>query len=305
MVFIGKVERNNDDSDDGERIRVRLVNTDARTSNIEYAWPLLPKIMHIKPKEGEAVLIFCINDNPNEQRFYLGPITSQYQHLYRDYFDYGATKLIGGNGTPDTAISNIPKTHGAFATNDDVAIYGRKNSDIIIGDSDIRIRCGVKLVGTKDTTDISFNKANPSFIKLRYHETPMDMTKPSWNSGSFESKNAGKLESSVNIIGQEINLISTESGEPYANVGNTDIKDRHSENKGNEGISDVDLIKFISAAHPVPYGDRLVEFLYIFMEAFKHHTHRYHQMMPVVDITMTKLNKYNLNDILSKNVRLN
>jgi hypothetical protein len=27
--------------------------------------------------------------------------------------------------------------------------------------------------------------------------------------------------------------------------------------------------------------------------------------MPVVDITMTKLNKYNLNDILSKNVRLN
>jgi len=301
---IGRVESNTNDELDGKRIKVRI-EADSRTTDIPDAFPLLPKIMHIIPKVGEAVIVFYPNDKPNEQRFYLGPITSQYQHMFKDYFDFGALKLIGGKGDADTAITNIPKTHGAFATNEDIAIYGRKNSDIILGDSDLRIRCGCHLVNKIDTTDIAFNKSNPSFIKLKYHENPVQVTKPKWMNDRFEKVPSGNLESSACIVAQEINLISTDSGNPYINTSNTDIKNRLSKNNGNEGISDEDLAKFIEEAHPLPYGDTLIKFLHIFIKAFENHTHRYHQMIPVQDETMKTLKSYPLNDILSKNVRIN
>ena len=65
------------------------------------------------------------------------------------------------------------------------------------------------------------------------------------------------------------------------------------------------MAKFIEEAHPLPYGDTLIKFLHIFINAFENHTHRYHQMIPVQDETMKTLKSYPLNDILSKNVRIN
>lgn len=305
MIRIGKVISVTSDQNDGERIKVRIKNVDDRTNNIADAFPLLPKALHIKPKVGEAVFILCADDNPNSQRYYLGPIISQYQNMYKDSYDFGAMKLIGGNGSPDTAISNLQKTHGAFAANDDIAIYGRKNSDIILGDSDIRIRCGAHLTNKLNTTDIAFNKTNPSFIKLKYHENPIDVKKPYWNGSEFEYKKQTKLESSANIVAQEINLISCDSGNPDINVANTSIKTSNSENDGNEGITDADLAKFIESAHPLPYGDVLIKFLYILIQAFKNHTHRYHQMTPVPDITYNNLDSFDLNTLISKNIRIN
>jgi hypothetical protein len=74
---------------------------------------------------------------------------------------------------------------------------------------------------------------------------------------------------------------------------------------GNEGISDSDLVEFIKKAHPLPYGDVLIKFLYLFMQAFQNHTHRFHQMPPVEDETMVTLKKFKMSDILSENVRIN
>jgi hypothetical protein len=305
MVYIGKVISITNDENDGERIKVRIKNVDDRTNDLADAFPLLPKMFHVKPKVGEAVFVICSDESPNSQRYYLGPIISQYQNMYKDYYDFGATKLMGGRGTLNTAVGNTPKTHGAFAAPDDIAIYGRKNSDIILGDSDIKIRCGAHLVNKLDTTDIGFNKTNPSFIKLKYHESPLDVKKPYWNGSDFEYKGGSQLESSVNIVAQEINLISTDSGDPYLNTANTGIKNSNTENDGNESIKDEDLAKFIQEAHPLPYGDTLIKFLYVFVQAFKNHTHRYHQMTPVPDITYNNLDSFDLNGILSKNVRIN
>lgn len=301
---LGRVEANNDDTFDGKRIKVKIKGDD-RKKEIPDAFPLLPKMIHVVPKKDEAVMVFYPGDNPDAQRFYLGPIISQYQHMFEDLFDFGALKFVGGDGTKDTAINNIPKTHGAFAANNDIAIYGRKNSDIILGDTDLRIRCGVHLVNKYDTTDIGFNKTNPSFIKLKYHETPLNVSKPTWVGDKFLDVAASNVESSANIVAQEINLISTGSGDPYINTAHTDIKGRSSENLGNEGISDSDLVEFIKKAHPLPYGDVLIKFLYLFMQAFQNHTHRFHQMPPIEDETMVALKKFKMSDILSENVRIN
>ena len=52
-----------DDDTDADRIKVRLAPEDnSKTlSEIEYAFPLLPKMFHVKPKVGEAVLVLLAN----------------------------------------------------------------------------------------------------------------------------------------------------------------------------------------------------------------------------------------------------
>lgn len=306
MQWIGKVISVDDENEAG-RIKVRLKDVDGHSDNISYAFPYLPKMFHVKPKVGEAVIVFCNNDNPKEQRFYLGPIISQPQHMYKDYYDYGALKMIGGRGNPDTSVSNIPETHGAFPSNEDIAICGRKNSDIILGDSDVRIRCGVKVVDKGDTSKISFNRENPTYIKMKYHESPVMVDKKVWNdsNGSFDETKSDTVESSLNLVGQEINLISTNSSNPYVNVSNTDLNLPNDKNNGNEGISDEELKKIINELHPLPYGDTLIKFLHILVKAFKNHTHKYHQLTPVPDSTFKALENFDLNTILSDNIRIN
>jgi hypothetical protein len=133
-------------------------------------------------------------------------------------------------------------------------------------------------------------------IKLKYHESPIIAEKPSWSeaNGTFgETTKAASVESSISLIGQEINLISTD-GDPYVNTA--DIK---------ESLSDDQLKQFIEKAHPIPYGDVLLQYLHLLTEAFKNHTHKYSQMKPVEDITMITLKKFNTDSILSKNIRIN
>lgn len=303
MVLLGKVVSVKDSYDAG-RIKVRIKNADLNTldADLPYAFPFLPKMLHVVPKVGECVGIVCQNDNPRLQRWYIGPFISQNQTMYEDYYNISALSMMNGPGaTPYPAVSNISDTYGAFCDDEDIAIYGRKNSDIILSDNDLRIRCGARLTDSNDTNSISFNKRNPSVIKLKYHEQPLSVNKPVWSSGSggFVQGNESNVESSINVIGQEINLISTE-GTPYVKTSNTTSKQN-----GNETISDEDIKKFIEEAHPLPYGDELLRLLNIFITAFKCHTHKYTQLPPVPDITYNMLDKFDLNSILSKNIRIN
>lgn len=305
MIWVGKVV-DIKDYNDGGRIRVRLKNADkyvSKTEDIPYAYPLMPFFLHVEPKVDEGVIILCQDDDPSLQRFYIGPVISQPQKMYLDFFETGAFKLLGGNGAPpEKAVSNIPEAQGAFASKDEVAVYGRKNTDLIFGDNDVRLRCGARLLGNAATTDVEFNRSNPSYLKLTYHETPIKAEKKEWNSatGAFEdSGTETDVESTANVIAQEINLIST-NGDPYINVTNT-----NKNKKGQEGISDEELKKIIENLHPAVYGDKLLELLYKLVVAFKNHTHKYSQMKPVQDFTYKELDKFDMSTLLSKNIRLN
>ena len=63
--------------------------------------------------------------------------------------------------------------------------------------------------------------------------------------------------------------------------------------------------EFIEKAHPIPYGDILLRYLFLFKQAFANHTHRFHQMPPVHDVSFNTLDKFVMDDILSKHVRIN
>ena len=303
MVFTGQVISVSDEYG-ANRIKVRIKNADNKLMNedLPYAWPLLPKSLCVPPKVNESVLVLCESDNPRKQRYYIGPIIPQYQSMFFSDHNTEALTILNGNGAkPQANVDNIPEMTGAFAKSNEIAIYGRKNSDIILGDTDLRIRCGARLADRSNYTKLTFNLTNPSVIKLKYHEDQLMATKRKWNdaNGDMSDKRVEVVESSVNVIGQEINLIST-NGSPYVKTSNTD-----SFIDGNESISDKDIKEFIEKAHPIPYGDILLRYLFLFKQAFANHTHRFHQLPPVHDVTFNTLDKFVMDDILSKNVRIN
>lgn len=293
MIDIGRVVSIIDDSD-GERIKVRLIasvtsDISYTDNDLVYAYPVLPKMLFIKPKVGEAVFIFTLDDNENSQRLYIGPIISQPQFMLKNLYDGGATNLLrGGKLSPERGIKD--EVPGAFAKDDDVAIYGRKNSDIVLSDDDLRIRCGVRLY---DNGEIKFNTKNPSFIKLKYYEEPLHCK-------DNITKEDVSVHSTATIVGDKISLIST-NGNP--NVKLNDI---------NESISDESMIKLIEDAHALPYGDKLVEFLVDFIKVFMSHTHNYNNMTPVEDSEFNLfrmkhgIDKKTVADrLLSKNININ
>jgi hypothetical protein len=213
------------------------------------------------------VFVFLADEGKEDGiRYYLGPIISQPQFMYKDSFELGATTLIGVNGKrPSPSMSNNSECDGVLPKDDEVALLGRKNSDIILGDNDLRIRCGVKKVNDNNTQIITFNKQNPSFIKLKTHDTVINSIDNSM--------------SSATIVADEINLLSNH-GTPYFDVYNTD-----------EQITDEVMKEIVDKAHLLPYGDTLIEFLLLFLQMFKSHTHKYNNLPPCPDTASENLQR--------------
>ena len=282
----------NKDETGGRRIKVKMLSREDSITGPVYAFPLLPKILHIMPKVGETVLIVSQDlTKPSTQRYYIGPIISQPQNFYNESRLTSARLLQGSRVGPDVNLEYEGwnegdkvkyKIKGTQPDLEDVAILGRADSDVILKDNELDIRCGVKDSNPYDKTDFEFNKSHPAFIKLQ-HEP--DNTKSDSN----------QFESAVSIVADKINLIGTDSREKY------DIADKDNNNLLNED----QIKKFIAKAHQVPYGDVLIEFLDLFRNAFLTHQHKWAQMPPVVYGPVDELSKYQLNTMLSDTVRIN
>lgn len=285
-LYIGHVI-SNDDNLSGNRIKATIYPADKRKTarEIPYAFPLIPKLVHIVPKVGETVIIICDDlNNPNSQRYYLGPIISQPQFLFHEG-SISATSLLKGGVMPELpSPESYASMHGAFPKTEEIAILGRKNSDIILSDDDLRIRCGVRLVDENNQKNISFNKESPAFIKLKHYPIKLEEG----------------AQSTATIVADKINLISN-VGQPYFNVADTD-----------EGISDEEMKEIIEKAHRLPFGDTLVNFLSLLLKMFKSHTHKYHNLPPCPDTNSGIFDsKYGSDEnnlqqlLLSENIRIN
>lgn len=288
-IFIAEV-LSVDDEFDGERIKVRIRPNDNNmpVSKIPYAFPLLPKMIHIKPKVGESVFIICNGEDANTQRYYIGPIISQPQFMYKA--NYGTNKttslLKGGAFSAQESQKQKTGTDGAFIKDDEIAIIGRKSTQIVMSDDDIRIRCGVSNIKT-NTDEIGFNKVSPSFLKMKFYE----------NGKQFNNET---ISSVVTLVGDKINLIGN-NGNPYFNTADK-----------TESISDEEMEKILTNAHQLPYGDVLCDLLGLFYEMFKAHVHNYGPSAPVSTWQQLSFeNKYGgtseaiKDKILSKTVRIN
>lgn len=279
-----------DDQQKGDRIKVRLYPEDNRKTiaEIPYAYPLLPKIFHVIPKVGEAVLVILTAANDgNSNRYYIGPIISQPQMMDFDGYSSGALSMYPDAFIrPKIAHERIPDAKGAFCNDEDIAIYGRKGCDIIMKEDDIRVRCGARIEDSKSLIGQSFNKLSPAYLKLKYSDEPKTVTN---DTTGFSHK----YNSTATLVADQINLISNEGKTYFNTTDNVDL------------ISDEEMEKIMKKAHVLPYGDTLVEFLKYFMKMFQEHAHPYPGMPTILPSGNEGFFNYDLNQILSKNVRIN
>lgn len=273
------------DETDGERIKVRLSPEDDKEidDDIPYAYPLLPKMIHIKPKVGEMVVVLLTEaGNGHSIRRYIGPIISQPQNMEED--DGGLNALStypGARKEPNVAPSTNGDSHGAFAKDEDIAIYGRKKSDIILTNDDVRIRCGSRMRDIGQKGDIVFNTNDPAYLHLKHTDN---------RRGSENDE----YRSTATLVADKINLI-----------GNNSIAGDFKTGDKDNLITDAEMQKIIDKAHELPYGDILVDFLNLFRKAFLNHCHPYPGIEPCPDVNVVELSTYQLDQILSDTVRIN
>lgn len=290
MIFLGEVVDIKDINNGGRiRARIRPIDNTIKLDNkIQYAFPLLPKMLHVKPKLHEMVLV-VLSDEKDEgsQRYYIGPVISQPQFLEKDIYGAGASNMLQGSSNKP-APSDEYKLKGLLPSDNDVSLSSRKNTDIILKDNDLLIRCGVKIL---DETEIKFNQKNPAFLKLKYYPYGHNFE----HSGRVEN-----VSSVATIHADKINLISS-NGDPY--IGVTDKTDL---------LNDNAIEKFLKNGHAIPYGDKLCDLLSEFIKVFKEHTHNYNNLPVVHDPNYNEfITKYGvdgkfLKDILlSKNIKIN
>lgn len=276
-----------DDSQAGLRIKVRLWEDSKSlyptTEDLPYCYPLIPKHVHLNPKVGECVLVILATlDSANSQRFFIGPLISQQYALNFDPYYYQSRSLLdGGNSSkplPDPSMNS--DNNGSYPDKEDVAIQGRQNTDLILKDNEVRLRCGFKKYPNGKPIDtLLFNREDLSYIQMRYKKS--------------KDQNNKDYSSAINIVADRINLLSHDS------------KNNFNLNDPKSLITDEEMLKILQNAHPLPYGDELIDFLKKFVELFRVHTHPIGMDPPSFDKPQLDILQTNLDDFLSQSIKIN
>ena len=299
-ISIGEVEEVEDkyskDGFDGLRVRAKLEQDDPKhTNDIPWAFPLLPKMIHVLPKKGEAVLVFVEEEHGHVKnsgiRYFLGPIISQNQ--YRDYSPKeGATSLMMSHKlNPIQKITNYAITNGAFPKQEDVAVVGRGKEDIILKyndkSSEVDIRAGIRTEPTNSDDpnffgNIIFNGIDPAYIQLKF--------KNGIATGQDHAAN-----SVINMVANRINIMSNRD-----DTISHDLRDQDSL------VPDDKMDTIMDNLHQVPKGDELVKLLELMKGAIMHHVHPWAGMEQCGDWAgyINELKKFDIPSILSKYVRI-
>lgn len=275
-----------EDEYSGLRIKVRLEPEDADCSNIDelpYCFPLLPKHLHINPKVGECVLvILSIQGKPKGNRFFIGPLISQQYALNYDPFTFQSRCLLTGDNIakPLPNPKNNPENEGTSPEREDIAIQGRQNTDIILKDNELRLRCGFKKEpnGLPKNT-LLFNREDLAYIQMKYKHLK-------------DNKNRD-ISSIINVVADRINLLSHDSKTTFT------LNDRK------ELITDAELDRILKEAHPLVYGDELITFLKQLIEVIRTHTHSFPMNPPCFTTPQVNVLSQNLDEMLSQSIRIN
>jgi len=286
------------------RIKVRIPGVanlggdeGTKDSDLPWATPMQSKFFNSQPKKGESVFIITFsNQKAHSDRLYFGPIISQLDKLEFDPFNVTAQNLFTfGTTNPNIDITRIPALKGVYPKPDDISIQGRYNTDIILRKNEILIRAG-KFVETKANLNNpytkQFNDATQGFIQIKNN---VNLVRDGQDLGSV-----------TNIVGSKINLITYKDGNPRFNQ-NGNLLNQESQ------ISDEKILEILETAHPLPFGDLLVEYLRLLKNAFLNHVHRYNGTPPT-DLTIgvtLPVKQFNdkaedlENRMLSKNISIN
>jgi len=257
IISLGEVISIDDPNGLG-RIKVRIKGSQSRggddgilDNDLPWCFPLLPKFISTKPKTKEAVYVFNFGkDKQHADRLFLGPIISQLDKLDFDPFYVSALDGFSfGSESPNVSLDTIPELKGVFPDPNDVSIQGRYNTDIIQSKNQVLIRAGKFEISEKNKKNpypFKFNNKTQAYIKID-------------NDVTIDSKNKGTI---TTIVSNKINLLTHKDGSPRFNLTNQENL-----------ISDEEMSKILKEAHPLVFGDVLLEYLRLLKDAFLTHVH--------------------------------
>lgn len=257
-----------DDQTEGGRIQVRIADLDDRTLNADlpYAYPAIPKFLHIYPQVGEVVRIFLEDVRyPQRGRQWAGSVISQLHKIGRDGYLTALSTTNVALGSPDKAPSQYPNAVGVFPDINDIGLIGRDNTEVMLKTRQVLIRAGRHMVDDI----LALNKKNPATIQ-------MDI-------------NAEGTQSSIIHLADKIAFISHE-GNPKLPAINYD---------------EATINRIFNEAHPIGRGDIIAQILDVFRKAIIQHIHGYSGLPADKDSIIADLEKIDLTQILQNNIRIN
>jgi hypothetical protein len=267
-----------DDSCDGNRIKVRIKGVDDKIldNDLPFAFPLLPKFINIVPAVGESVFLFLLNhDNKHDNRMWLGPIISQPQKLNYDPHLFTSNSLLSGGLTgPEQAPTTLPNAKGIYPSKENIALQGRDNSDLIFKSNEVILRAGKFVVNN----NLEFNKKNIAYIQIKSNVI-------------IDSNNTKGTV--TNIVSDKINLLTYTGLPTFVLNDQTDM------------ITDAELQKILSNTQSLVYGEKLLDFITLVKRFIVSHTHPYANLPTVQDPIVKSILQFDLNTLLSKNIRIN
>jgi len=194
-----------------------------------------------------------------------------------------------------------------------VTVNDAENSNVLTTFQDLNSFTGVEsrdqaLTKAKEFVD-SFTSSNPKwkikstaedFIKIYggndgvaiFRSQPIEVKKKIKDIKITKKESVNS--SVINVVANKINLLSHDSKSQTFNL--TDPKGL---------ITDEEQVKINNKAHPVVYGDNLVEFLELIKKFVSSHVHPYNGLPPDPSTITTDVLRFDLNTILNKNINTN
>jgi hypothetical protein len=256
------------DPTEGGRIKVRIADLDDKTLNndLPWAYPAIPKFVHIYPQVGEVVRVFLEDIRyPQRGRHWAGSVISQLPKIGRDGYLTALSTTNVALGAPDKAPSQYPDAKGVFPDISDIGLIGRDNTELMLKPKQVLIRAGRHEVDNI----LALNRNNPATIQM-------------------DISTDGK-QSSIIHLANKIALI-THEGNPKFPATNYDAET---------------LERVFKEAHPMSRGDILVQILEIFRKAIIQHIHGYSGIAADKNEIIVDLEKIDLTQILQNNIRIN
>lgn len=275
-----------EDDNEGLRIKVRIDPDDDNVRYIEdlpYVFPLLPKMLHVNPKVGECVMvILSTQGDTSGNRYFIGPVISQQYMMNYDPFKFSSRSLLEGQQVvkPLQNPRQDPSNDGTLPDREDIAIQGRQNTDVILKNNELRLRCGFKREPlAKPENTLAFNDVDLGYIQMRYKK--------------MKDKQGNDFSSVTNIVSDRINLLTYDSLNYFDMTNPTSL------------ITDESLLNILENAHPLPFGDQLIEFLQKLIKIFMEHTHPFPMCPPSFTQPEKETLATDLTKFLSQGIRIN
>jgi len=295
-IFMAKVISVDDPNNVG-RIRVfidGIDETNIDNESLPYAYPAMSRIMHVMPRVGEAVLVFLSDRDKDSQffgnRFWIGPILTNYKNIKDDNQDTFGTLGLSGNflitknvnfdpikeksidiKNDEINIFPVDTTLPPLSTNNltDVTIVGRDNTDITQSENKITLRAGKH----KKNLPLQPNDINPTYSVLEFidQNTSYSLT-----------------------AGDEIYLVS--------HKGRFKFKKK---------LTKDDIADLKNNAQSMLYGELTVQYLKTLTDVFLNHIHTHPQVPPTYGdkskykIDDLKRELQNIEQLLAKNIKIN